>query len=405
VVPRASDRPILTAELLSIGTELTVGETRDTNAGDLARELTTMGVAVLRISALPDDLGSVRDAFATATVRSDLVVSTGGLGPTPDDLTREAIAATIGETPAVDPDLERWLRAIWDRRGLTFQEINLKQAWLVPSATALANPNGTAPGWWVARRDGGLIVALPGPPKEMRPMWTDEVLPRLRERGLGLVGASRTLRLAGIGESQVAAELGETILRATDPVVATYARADAVDVRISARGHGPDGSPPEARVAEMAHRVGVTLAGHVWAEGATSWADAIGDALGDAGGSLAVVEVGTGGSLAALLGDRDWLTFMEALGAGTATARSHGTNDGLEHLARRGRELGEATHAVAVRARPRGADTAVAVVVVGPDWVHRERRVVFLGGATGRQRASLAAAHIALTAIRERASG
>ena len=165
-------------------------------------------------------------------------------------------------------------------------------------------------------------------------MWADEALPRLRDRGLGLVGASRTLRLAGIGESQVAAELGEAILRAADPVVATYARSDAVDVRISARGAGADGSSPAARVEAMAERVAATLAGHVWSEGSTSWADAIGDALAPARGSLAVVEVGTAGSLATLLGDRDWLTFTEALGAGTATARSHGTNDGLEHLAR-----------------------------------------------------------------------
>ncbi|HEY7970082.1 MAG TPA: competence/damage-inducible protein A, partial [Candidatus Limnocylindrales bacterium] len=154
---QASNRPILTAELLSIGTELTVGETRDTNAGDLARELTALGVAVGRIVALPDDLIAVRDAFAAASSRADLVVSTGGLGPTPDDLTREAIGAMLGETPAVDPELERWLRTIWDRRGLPFPEINLKQAWLVPSATALPNPNGTAPGWWVGRPDGGLI--------------------------------------------------------------------------------------------------------------------------------------------------------------------------------------------------------------------------------------------------------
>src|SRR6185503_2019720 len=160
-------RPILTAELLSIGSELTVGETRDTNAGDLARSLTGLGVAVRRIQAVPDDLASVRAAFEWSIRAADLVVSTGGLGPTPDDLTREAIAAALDEEPAVDPDLEAWLRELWTRRGMPFPEMNLKQAWLLPSATALPNPNGTAPGWWVERGDGGLIVALPGPPREM----------------------------------------------------------------------------------------------------------------------------------------------------------------------------------------------------------------------------------------------
>src|SRR5258708_6662666 len=138
----AEPRRILTAELLSIGTELTVGETRDTNAGELARSLTELGIAVTRIQAVPDDLRVVSGAFATALERADLVVSTGGLGPTPDDLTRESIAAVAGEEPAVDPELEAWLRRLWSRRGMPFPEMNLKQAWLIPSATALPNDNG-----------------------------------------------------------------------------------------------------------------------------------------------------------------------------------------------------------------------------------------------------------------------
>ena len=162
------------------------------------------------------------------------MVSTGGLGPTPDDLTREAIAAACGETPAVDPDLAAGCASCGAGAGMDFPESNLKQAWLLPSATALPNPNGTAPGWFVTRPDGRVIVALPGPPREMRPMWADEVLPRLHRSGLGADVATRTYRLAGIGESQVAERLGEAVLRATNPVVATYARVEAVDVRISA---------------------------------------------------------------------------------------------------------------------------------------------------------------------------
>jgi nicotinamide-nucleotide amidase len=399
----AADRPLRTAELLSIGSEITVGETRDTNAGELARSLTGIGVVVGRIQALPDDLAIVRDGWAAAIERADLVISTGGLGPTPDDLTREAIAAVIGEQPVVDPGLERWLRDLWSRRGIDFPEMNLKQAWLLPSATALANPNGTAPGWWIDRPDGGVMVALPGPPREMRPMWTDHVLPRLVARGAGVPMASLTLRLAGIGESQLADQLGEELLRAPDPIVATYARSDAVDVRISSRdesGTEPPGTTAAERVAAMAERLREALAEHVWAEGDTSWPDALEAALTERDQTLAIVEVATGGSLAALIGDRAWLRFAEALAGDTATALTHATADGLEHLARRGADLGEATIGVAVRARPRGADTAVTVVVVGPEWVHRERRMVFLGGANGRLRAALAAVHILLTAIR-----
>ena len=406
----APDRRLVTAELLSIGTELTVGETRDTNAGDLARSLTGIGMAVGRIQAVPDELGTVRDAMAAAADRADLVVSTGGLGPTPDDLTREAISAVVGEDPVVDAELEAWLRALWSRRGMPFPEMNLKQAWLLPSSIALPNPNGTAPGWWVARADGGVIVALPGPPREMRPMWSDHVLPRLAGRGAGVPMTSRTLRLAGIGESQVADLLGEELLRAPDPIVATYARSDAVDVRISSRDEptlggmpapGSDGGSVAAdRVAAMADRGLATLGDHVWAEGDTTWPDAIGAALAERRQALAIVEVATAGSLAALLGDRDWLRFSESLAQDTPSAREHGTADGLEHLARRAAELGEAPIGIGIRARSRGADTAVSVVVAGPGWTHRERRMVFLGGSNGRTRAALAAAHILLTAIR-----
>lgn len=409
-----SARPILTAELLSIGSELTVGETRDTNAGEIARSLTGIGVAVRLIQAVPDDLEIVRDALAGAGARVDLVVSTGGLGPTPDDLTREAIALVVGEEPAVDPELEAWLRALWSRRRLPFPEMNLKQAWLLPSATALANPNGTAPGWWVDRRDGGVFAALPGPPREMRAMWTDHVLARLRERGAGAPGASRTLRLAGIGESQVAVLLGEALLRGLDPIVATYARQDAVDVRISSRDLMPpmpavsaaaeaaSASSASERVAAAAERIAALLDGHVWSEGETTWADAIGDVLSLRGSTLAVVEIGTAAALAVLLGDRPWVRIAESVSSDGPVARERRTAAGLETLTRQAMARGGAVVGIGVQARERGADTAVSIVVVGPDWVHRERRVVFLGGQNGRTRSALAAAHVLLTALRTR---
>jgi len=406
----AGSRALRTAELLSIGTELTVGETRDTNAGDLARRLTELGVEVRRIQALPDDLAAVTGAFADAIDRVDLVVSTGGLGPTPDDLTREAIAAAIGESPAVDPDLEAWLRNLWSRRGMAMPEMNLKQAWLIPSAEALPNPNGTAPGWWVGRADGRVVVALPGPPREMRPIWHDDVEPRLRERGAGGEWASRTFRLAGIGESAVADLLGEALLRAPNPVVATYARADAVDVRVSARpGPAEDGRSASDIVAATAADVERLLASYIWAEGETSWPDAIGAALADLGWTLAAVEVGTGGSFAALTGDREWLRLAESLATDAPAAVHHGDSvddqdegpiGGLEALARNGRDVGGADVGVGIRVRARGADSAVTVVVVLPDRVHRETRIAFLGGAQGRLRAATTAAHIVLTQLR-----
>jgi len=400
-------RRLLTAELLSVGSELTVGETRDTNAGEIARSLTGLGVRVIRLTAIPDDLEAVIEGFRAGLARSDLVVSTGGLGPTPDDLTRESIAAACGEVPTVDPGLEAWLRELWRRRGMPFPELNLKQAWLIPSASALPNPNGTAPGWYVGRPDGRVVVALPGPPREMRPMWADEVLPRLREAGLGAQVATRTYRLAGIGESQVADLLGDAILRASNPIVATYARAEAVDVRISAVGDGAGSADAlvDAAAAIVLDRIG----GHVWATGETTWSQALGARLAELGWTLAAVEIGTGGSVNALLGDAPWVRFDESIAVDAPAATAHGVNedqedepsDDLVRFAGRARELGGADVGLAVHARPRSGDTAVTIAVVTPLGERRVRRVVFLTGPMGRSRAALAAAAVLLETLNE----
>ena len=390
-----SARRLLTAELLSIGTELTVGETRDTNAGEIAASLTTAGVAVERISALPDRLEVVAGAIAAAFERVDLVVSTGGLGPTPDDLTREAVARVWDETPTVDPALEAWLRELWARRDLPFPESNRKQAWLIPSAIALPNPHGTAPGWLAVRPDGRVVVTLPGPPREMRPMWHDHALPALRERGLGADVASRTFRLTGIGESQVAEILGEDLLRRPNPEVATYARAEAVDVRVSAVG-GPDGDAADL-VATASAVVESKLAAHVWAEGATTWAGAVGSRLEELGWSLATRELGLRGALLGLFADAAWIARAEVLPTDTTET----TAEALIGEARAVRDAAAAEVGLAVRVRERGADTAVSIAVVTPGGEHHERRMAFLGGSHGRTRAALLAAAVLLAALRE----
>jgi nicotinamide-nucleotide amidase len=301
----------------------------------------------------------------------------------------------------VDPNQERWLRALWKRRGLPFPEINRKQAWVIPSAEVLANPHGTAPGWFVRRPDGRVIVAMPGPPREMRPMWTDEALPRLRARGLGAPFEARTFRTAGIGESQLAEVLGEGLLRSTNPVVATYARADAVDVRISAvDGPGPGGVVRTAaeHVGSAAALVEDRIGQHIWGEGGVSWPEAIGDDLAARGWSLALDERGTGGQVAVLFGDVPWLALAEwwaasrpdqiddaaALRAATAVRERAGTEVGL-----------------AVDAHEQGPDTIVTIALVAPGIEHVERRTAFLGGSQGRIRAALTTAAAVLARLRE----
>jgi nicotinamide-nucleotide amidase len=391
--PAAPDRRILTAELLAIGSELTVGETTDTNSGELARSLVAHGVAVHRIGALPDDLPTVVDALRSALTRADLVVTTGGLGPTPDDLTREAVAEVCGEAVEVDPGILAWLQDLWARRGHPFPSVNVKQAWRIPSATSLPNPNGTAPGWWVERPDGRVIVTLPGPPREMRPMWADEVLPRLVARGVGADLVVRTLRLHGIGESQVAELLGESLLRSTNPVVATYARAEAVDVRISARSYGARDAVELADEAEAV--VDRALGRFVWARGAMSWTAAIGEALRARGWTLALIERGTAGSLVALLRGLGELRHAAVdngdpgddgdalLGEADRVRRSVGADVGfvLDALA------GE--HEIRVR-----------VAVQTPAGRHVDEKVAFQRGNQGPDRAAIAGAAVLLEVLR-----
>jgi nicotinamide-nucleotide amidase len=392
-------RPILAAELLAIGTELTVGETTDTNSGELSRSLVAHGVSVGRIANLPDDLPVVVEELRAALGRADLVVTTGGLGPTPDDLTREAVAEVCGEAVAVDEATLDWLRGLWARRRLPFPASNLKQAWIIPSATALPNPNGTAPGWWVDRPDGRVIVLLPGPPREMRPMWTDEVLPRLAARGIGADSEVRTLRLTGIGESQVADLLGEPLLRASNPIVATYARHEAVDVRISARAVTGRSAASLADEAEAA--VVAALGDHVWARGDTTWAAALGKALGDRGWTLATVEHGTRGALVGLLRGLDAVLRSEVI------AEGDDTRDAVDEVAEaaRVRDAAGTDVGLALRAHPGGDDTIVRVGVATPGGSHTERRLAFLRGGQGADRAAIAGASVLLAVLRGTAKG
>jgi nicotinamide-nucleotide amidase len=387
-------RPIRTAVLLAVGSELTTGETRDTNSGDLARILSEAGVTVEWISALPDVLGTVVAALERALEVVDLVVTTGGLGPTPDDLTREAIAAVCGEQPSVDPKLVAWLRNLFERRGLPFHDTNIKQAWLIPSSRAIPNERGTAPGWWVERPDGRLIVALPGPPREMSAMWRDGVTPGLRARGLGRERVTHTFRLTGIGESAVAAALGEPLLRAANPVVATYARADAVDVRVSAIADG--GHSANELVEAASAQVLAAVGGHVWGHGTDTWTDAIGRELTPLAWHVALVEIGTGGTAAHLLGEAMWLRSTRI-----APPDSEGS---LRELAENARRESGAEVGLVVRAVESGDDTSVEVAAAGPFGLAETRQVAFLGGSEGRRRAGVTAAAF-LFRIARKASG
>ena len=223
------------AELLSIGAELLLGETVDTNAAFLGGEMAALGLPLSSVRMLPDDRAVLREAFDEARGRSTVVIATGGLGPTHDDLSREGLADALGEELAEDPAL----LDILERRFAAFGPMppaNRRQALVIPSAEPLPNPIGSAPGWWV-EDEGVIVVLMPGVPSEMRRMWAEQVRPRLEERfGLPPL-AIRTVKAFGIGESLMAERLGAVLSEPPPGVdVGIYARDDGVHVRFSTHG-------------------------------------------------------------------------------------------------------------------------------------------------------------------------
>ena len=222
-----------TAEVISVGSELLLGETVDTNAAYLASELAELGLVLRRAVQLPDDRAALTAGFRDARSAAELVVVTGGLGPTHDDLTREALADALGEHLGIDPVLEARLRERF--RGIgPMPPRNLQQAMVIASAVPLDNPIGSAPGWWVDR-DGSVVVLLPGVPSEMRRMWSEQAVPRLARRFELRPLHKRVVRCYGIGESAAAAKLGD-LLAGDDPVAGIYARDDGIHIRFSTRG-------------------------------------------------------------------------------------------------------------------------------------------------------------------------
>ncbi len=285
------------AEILSVGTELLLGQLVDTNAPWLAQSLSTLGVDVFWISQVGDNQGRMVDALRRGWERSDLIVISGGVGPTGDDLTRESIAELLGEEMVVQPELEAELRAFFARRGRTMPERNVKQATLIPSAEALSNPIGTAPGWWV-HRDGHTIVAMPGVPVEMKRMWEQEVLPRLAKLAGSGVILSRTLKVLGMGESSVEDELKE-LVPSPNPTVATYAKEDGIHVRIAAKAVSREVA--QQMVAEIEAKVRGILGDLIYGVDEETVPDSVMGLVERKGLTLGTLESCTGGQLSSTL--------------------------------------------------------------------------------------------------------
>ncbi|WP_069805748.1 competence/damage-inducible protein A [Thermogemmatispora onikobensis] len=358
------------AEIISCGTELLLGQITDTNATYLAQSLSGLGIDLYFVSQVGDNLERIVETLRRAWERSELIIMTGGLGPTEDDLTREAISTLLGERMQVDPGLEAELRAWFAARGVQMPERNVKQATLIPSARPLPNPLGTAPGWWVEQA-GRIIVAMPGVPREMYRMWEAEVIPRLSPYTGGLI-FTRILRVIGLGESTVEQRL-EPFIHASNPTVATYAKSDAVDVRVTAKA----ASREEAKrlVSETEARIREVLGDYIFGVDKETLPSVVGAMLAQRGQTLAVMESFTGGLLSSLITDIPGSSryFRGGLVAySRAVAQEMGLSS--EPVERAGLVSEETARAMAQLARQRlAADYGIGITgVAGPEPLEQQ---------------------------------
>jgi nicotinamide-nucleotide amidase len=283
------------AEVVSIGTELLLGQIVDTDAAYLAQQLSALGINVYHRATVGDNLGRAIETLRRATERADLVITIGGLGPTMDDLTRDAIAAVM-EAPLVrDPAIVRHLTEWFARRSYTMGETILRQADVPTGALALPNANGTAPGL-LLEKNGTVVVALPGPPNELIPLFETSVYPYLLERMAGerQVIRSRTLRIVGMGESTVEEKMPD-LMGASNPSVAPYAKTGEVHLRVTARA--ADEAEADARITPVVADIKQRLGDVVYGEDETTLEKAVVTLLTEKKRTVATAESCTGGTL------------------------------------------------------------------------------------------------------------
>jgi nicotinamide-nucleotide amidase len=284
-------------EVVTIGTELLLGQILDTNAAELGRALAAAGVEVVRHSSVADRPEAIRAAVAEALERTGFVITTGGLGPTRDDMTKGEVAALFGKALAMDAAVLRSLEERFRRLGRPMPAVNRTQAEVPEGATVLPNPRGTAPGLWVEDTRGGgrVVVMLPGVPSEMRGLLAEEVLPRLAARTSGVVVRSRTVRTTGIAESALAERVGAIEEEIAPLTLAYLPSIEGVDLRVTAwRLREAEAERLlSAAAAKLRERAGE----HCYGDDGSDLARAVLEQLRRRGVRLAVAESCTGGLL------------------------------------------------------------------------------------------------------------
>ena len=309
-----------TAEIVSIGSELLLGQIVDTNAAWMAQRLSNLGVDIYFKTIVGDNPGRMNEVVNRALDRADIVITGGGLGPTQDDITREIIAKVTGRKLVLDPELLDQIERRFRSRGFIMTSNNERQAYIPEGAIPVANPNGTAPSF-VVEDPRGSVFALPGVPFELKWLFDNEVVPYLRRKfKLAETITYRVLKVADIGESAVDDLIGHLIANSSNPTVGVLAHPGQVDVRIAAKAADNDAAmkliaPVEAEVRDLLGR-------HVFAADEETMEDAVGEALRANDRTIAVYEDLTGGLVSERLHQASADRFIEGtVGNGPTTMR------------------------------------------------------------------------------------
>ena len=381
------------AAIVAIGSEMLGPLRRDTNSSWLTERLEEIGIAVVRKSVVGDEPEEIARELSCSAATAGWIFTTGGLGPTADDVTVAAIARWMGVPVRRDERFVAAMRERWEgRRGLRMPAVNEKQADFPEGARMLENARGTAPGLWLERK-GAQIVVLPGVPSEMREIFEQKVLPELRRGGGSAVTKRRVLRIAGMGESRVEELVAPVYTKWKDDPVTILASPGEVELHLCARG---DPATAEARVAEMEDDFRSVLGSRIHGTGGEALAESLGRVLKEKGRTLSLAESCTGGLVSSLLTD---VPGSSAYFLGTVVPYADRSKETLlgvqeETLKRHGAVSEETAREMARGARERfGSDLAAAITgIAGPDGGTPEKPVgtVFFAvvDREGREKAS-----------------
>jgi nicotinamide-nucleotide amidase len=305
---------MVNAEILAVGTELLLGDIINTNAQYIARRLADIGIGVYYQSVVGDNETRLYKAFELALGRADIVITTGGLGPTKDDLTKETAAAIAGKDMFIDKKSLEWIESYFIKIGREMTENNRKQAYFPEGAIIFHNEHGTAPGCAIAIGEKKIIL-LPGPPREMKPMFENSVIPYLSQFQEGIL-VSKVLRICGIGESKMEDMLRDLISNQNNPTIAPYAKTGELTLRITSKARTKEEA--ENMIKPVEEKIRNILGENIYGEGEnTSLESIVAELLINHNKTIAIAESCTGGLLSARLVNYPGISLVFKEGAVT----------------------------------------------------------------------------------------